>query len=113
MRQHIRPHRFESRTMREQGLKRGNRKRFVSAFLPEYIEQYGRCWSAIRVPVKVHHVIQIARPRPFGECPKLFPEGFLVGVAVGPNSSLRPVTVGMKYFASHSRKHHPLIRREV
>jgi hypothetical protein len=62
------------------------------------------------VPVEVHHVVEIAGPRAFSERAQFFSEGFLIGVAIGPDSGLRTVAVRMKYFAAHRGKHEPFIR---
>ena len=44
---------------------------------------------------------------------QFFSEGFLIGVAIGPDSALRTVAVRMKYLAAHRGKHEPFIRGEV
>jgi hypothetical protein len=62
------------------------------------------------VPVEVHHVVKIAGPRAFSERAQFFSEGFLIGVAIGPDPTLRPVTVRMKYLAAHRGKDEGLVR---
>jgi len=65
------------------------------------------------VPVEVHHVVKIAGPRAFSECAQFFSKGFLIGVAIGPDSALRTVAVRMKYLAAHRGKNYSLVCRQV
>ena len=99
--------------MRNQGLERRHRDCLVFAFLPEHVAKHRGRWTAVRVPVEVHHVVKIAGPRAFAERPQLFSEGFLVGVAIGPDPAFGTVGVGMEYLAADRGKHQPFIRRQV
>lgn len=66
-----------------------------------------------RVAVEVHYVVQVARPRAFAERAELFTEGFLISVAIRPETAFGTVCIRMEYFAADGRKHQPLVRREV
>lgn len=63
--------------------------------------------------LEVHHVVKIAGTRPFAERPQLFAEGFLVGIAIGPDPTFGTIGVWMKYFATDRREHQPLICRQI
>ena len=89
VREHVRPHRFKSRAMGHEGLERRHRDRLVSAFLPEHVEQDSRRWPAVRMPIEVHHVVEIAWSRPFSERAQFFAERFFIGIAIGPYALLR------------------------
>jgi hypothetical protein len=65
------------------------------------------------VPVEVHDVVQIARACSLAQRPQFLPEGFLVGVAVDPESFRRAVCIGVEYLAPDGGQNQPLIRREV
>ena len=65
------------------------------------------------MPIEVHDVIKIAGSRPFSERPQLFPEGFLVGVAIGPDPALGTVGIGMEDLATDRGKNQPFVRRQV
>ena len=82
---------LNSLAIRNRRLERRHRDCLVFAFLPEHAQKYRGRWPAVRVPVEVHHVVKIAGPRAFSERAQFFSEGFLVGVAIGPDSALRAV----------------------
>jgi hypothetical protein len=65
------------------------------------------------VPVEVHHVIKVAGGRAFSERAQFFSEGFLIGVAIGPDAALGPVAIRMKYLAAHEGKNYSLVCRQV
>ena len=99
--------------MRRDGLERRNLDRFVSAFLPEHVQEHGRRWSAVCVPIEVHRVVEIAGSRPFTECAQFFSECFLIGIAISPYPSFWLVSVWMKYLAAHGGKNQFFICRQI
>src|SRR5580700_5039871 len=99
--------------MRLQGLKCGHRDCLVSTFLREDIEENRGGWPAVGVPIEIDNIIKVARSRPFSECSQFLSEGFLVGIAIRPDTSFGAVGIGVKYFATHGGKYHPLVRRQI
>src|SRR5208283_4163029 len=111
--QHVRPHPLQSLAIRNKRLKRRHRDCLVLAFLPEHVQKHSSRWSAVRVPVEVYHVVEIAGACAFSERTQFFSEGLLIGVAICPDTALRAVAVRMKYLAKDGAKDELLVRRQV
>lgn len=87
--------------MRRQSLNRWHGNRLVRAFLFEHVAKDRRRRTAIAVPIEIHNIIKIARPRSFSERPQLFPESFLVSVSVDPAATFGAVGIRMEHLAPH------------
>jgi hypothetical protein len=99
--------------MRDERCQGGHRDLLICAFLLQHIEEHGSGRPCVRVPVKIDHVVKVARPGTLAECPHFFSEGFLVGVAVDPKPVRRPVRIRMEDFAPDGRQDQPFVRGQV
>ena len=68
--------------MRHKSLERRHRDRLVSAFLPKHVKHYSGGRPAIRMPIEVHHVVEVAWSRPFSERAQFFAERFFISVEI-------------------------------
>src|SRR5260370_681616 len=73
------------------------------------------CWMSARCGTGAPLVIQvkIAGPLAFSECAQFSSKGFLIGVAIGPDSARGTVAVRMKCLGAHRGRDEPLICRQV
>ena len=94
-------------------LKRGNRNRFVSTFLPKHVKQHCGARPAIRMAIEVHDIVQVTWSRPFSERTQFFAERFFVGIAICPYASFWAVAIRMKDFAPDRWEDQPLVSCQV
>ena len=113
MLQHVRPGACEGFPVRLQRHERRQVDTLMLAFLFQDIDHDGRRWARLLISEQVDDVIEIARPRAFGERSRLLCKDFFVSVGPRGEAALWRIRVRMIDGDLDRRQHEALVGGEI